>query len=121
MAKDRLSLTLIAAIAAALGIATIFGVLLVDEVSAIHAVSAILSGVLLISGGWFLWLRCRVAIFLIWASTAVYAFVQLVPAIQQDGSGAFKALMSAFYISIAIRVGLAVAGQWLLRRSVNYD
>jgi hypothetical protein len=48
-------------------------------------------------------------------SAAVYLFVQLLPGFQRHGIGIFSVLMGAFYVSVAVRIGLAVVAYYLVK------
>jgi hypothetical protein len=116
MTKSRATLLLVAVIAAGYGLASLVGGLFVEGVTASFRITSFVVGFLLVAGAGLLVFERMSGAVLLWLSASTYALVMLVPALQRHGSGAFSALMGAFYLSLAIRVVLAAFAHVLVRR-----
>lgn len=116
MTKSRASLLLVAAISAAYGLASLIGGLLLEDVTAPYRVVSFVVGGLLVAGAGLLILERISGAVLLWLSACVYALVMLIPSLQRHGIGGFSALMGAFYLSLGVRVCLAAAAHFLVRR-----
>jgi hypothetical protein len=115
MTNTRIALLVVAGLAAAHGLLSIIGPFFLDDVSQPFRVVSLIAGSLLLAGAGLLILERRGGAFLLWLSAATYAAVIVFPAIKRHGAGAFSVLMGAFYLSLIIRIGLAVAAQLLVR------
>lgn len=115
MTKRRTALVVVATIAALYGLATLLVGSLVEDVEVAYRVSGIATGLLLVGGAWLLWRERPSGVLLLLISAAVYLLVQLVPGFQLYGIGIFSVLMDAFYVSVTVRIGLAVAAYYLMK------
>lgn len=116
MPKTRVALLVVAGLAAAYGLPSAVGSFFLDDVTHIFRVASFTVGLLLLAGAALLFLERRGGALLLWLSAATYAVVMLLPALQRHGLEAFSVLMGAFYLSLTVRIGLAVAAHVLVRR-----
>jgi hypothetical protein len=115
MTKNRVALAVVVVIAAAYGATAVAVGILWGDLTIPYRASAVASGLLLIGGAWLAWRGHFSGVVFLWASALLYILMQVVPAMQRHGSQALSMLMNAFYVSVAIRVSLAVAGHYLLK------
>jgi hypothetical protein len=115
MTKRRYGLIFVAMTAALYGLASVLGGAFVKDIEVAYRVSSIATGLLLVGGAWLLWRRRPSGALLLWASAALYLLVQLLPGFRHHGMGIFSVLIDAFYISAAVRIGLAVAAHYLIK------
>lgn len=116
MTKTRITLLVVAGLAAAYGLPSAIGSFFLDDVTYLFRVASFIVGLLLLVGAGLLVLERSAGAILLWLSAATYAAVMLVPAIHRHGIEAFSVLMGAFYLSLTVRIGLAAAAHFLVRR-----
>lgn len=115
MTKNRLAISTVALLAAAFGLASVAGAILFADLTPLYRAMGATFGLLGVAGGWLVFRGHRLGVALLWVVAAAYTLVNLLPALQRHGMEAFSVLMSAFYVSVATRVGLAAAAHVLLR------
>lgn len=116
MTKTRVALLVVAGLAAVYGLpSAVWSFFLYDVTHLFRAASFIVGG-LLVCGAVLLVFERRGGVLLLWLSATTYAAVVLFPAFERHGTEAFSALMGAFYLSLTVRVGLAVTALVLVRR-----
>lgn len=116
MTKTRVALLVVAGLAAAYGLPSVVGSFFLDDVSDLFRAVSFIVGFFLVFGAALLALERRGGALLLWLSAATYAAVMLFPAFERHGTEAFSALMGAFYLSLTVRIGLAVTALVLVRR-----
>jgi len=109
-------LLVVAGLAAAYGLPSAAGAFFLDDVTQPFRFASLAVGAPLVVGAALLVLGRRGGAPLLWLSAATYAAVMLLPAFYRHGVDAFSVLMSAFYFSLAVRVGLAAAAHMLCWR-----
>lgn len=115
MTKSHLGIWLVAVVSAGLGIPSAVGSFVMEDVTPLFRVASFVVGALLVVGAYLLVIERRVGVALLWLSATLYALLMLVPAFERHGLAAFTALMGAFYLSMAIRLGLAVAAHMVMQ------
>jgi hypothetical protein len=114
MTNSRLGLSIIGLLAAGFGLASVVGAFFFEDLTLLERVYGGSLGLLAAAGGWLVFRGRRIGVALLWLAAAIYTLVNLVPALQRHGAHAFSALMSAFYVSVALRVALAAAAHVLV-------
>ena len=116
MTKTRIALLVVAGVAVAYGLPSAIGALFLNDVTQPFRVAGFVVGLLLLVGGGLLVFDRSVGVLLLWLSAAAYAAVMLVPAFHRHGTDALAVLMGAFYVSLTVRICLAAAAHFLVRR-----
>lgn len=117
MTKQRISILIMAGLAAAYGLPSVAMSFAIDDATPFFRITSLAVGILLMFGAISLVLGRRWSVPALWLSALIYAGVMLVPAFYRHGLEAFSVLMSAFYVSLAMRLALAAAAHLLLKRS----
>lgn len=116
MTSIRRARWVVALLAAGYGLPSVFGALVLDDITLQFRLASLTIGALLVVGAILLLLEHRAGVVLLWLSAGIYALVMLLPALQRHGLAAFSVLMGTFYVSLSIRIVLAVAAHALLSR-----
>jgi hypothetical protein len=114
MTKTLLGLCIIGLLAAGFGLVSVVAAFFFEDLTLLARFYGGGLGLLTVAGGWLVFRRRRIGVALLWLAAAIYTLVSLVPALQAHGADAFSALMSAFYVTVALRVALAAAAHVLL-------
>jgi uncharacterized membrane protein len=114
MTRKRVAIVTIAFGAAGFGLVSVLGAFLFDDLTVFYRLWGASLGLLQVIAGWFVFRERHLGVALLWVAAVLYTSVNLVPAFQRHGMEAFSVLMSAFYVSVAIRVAFATFAHWLV-------